>query len=201
MTALAKRVAIYARVSTKDQDPENQLLELRELAARRGWTVTGEYVDHGVSGAKDRRPQLDAMVDVVRRRKADIVLVWALDRLGRSLRHLVDLAGVFEVLEVDLVCLNQPIDTTTPAGRLTFAVLGACAQFEREMIRDRVKAGLANARAKGRKLGRPRASVDLAHARARLAAGASLRAVAREVDVAPSTLAKLLAETPAAVAS
>jgi DNA invertase Pin-like site-specific DNA recombinase len=188
------RVAIYARVSTAEQDTSNQLRELRALVKRRkGWVAGGEYVDQGVSGAKDRRPALDRLVADARRRKVDVILVWALDRLGRSLRHLVLLADELGHLGVDLVCLTQPIDTTTPTGRFTFSVLAAVAEFERELIRERVLAGLARARASGAKLGRPRAQLDLARARQLLARGLSQRAVARQLGAAQATLRRQLA--------
>lgn len=156
-----KRVAIYARVSTKDQDPENQLCELRDYAGRRGWEVQGEFVDHGVSGAKDRRPALDELMTAAKQRKVDVVLVWSLDRLGRSLRHLVMTADQFGTWAVDLVAYTQPIDTTTPAGKLTFTVLAAVAEFERELIRERIHAGLRRARAEGKRIGRPPAEINL----------------------------------------
>jgi DNA invertase Pin-like site-specific DNA recombinase len=192
----AKRVAIYARVSTTEQDPEVQLLQLHEEVTRRGWTLAGEYVDHGVSGAKDRRPKLDAMLEDVRLRRVDIVLVWALDRLGRSLRHLVGLVEDLGAIGVDLICHTQPIDTTTPTGRFTFAILGAVAEFEREMIRGRVRAGLAKARAKGVKLGRRPKDIDVTQVRARIAAGESRRAVARDLGISHATVGRALAAVP-----
>ena len=149
------RAALYARVSTTDQTPDNQLVALRCFAEARGWTVT-EFVDHGISGAKDRRPALDALLTAVRTRKVDVVACIKLDRLARSTRHLVTLAGDLEALGVDLVVLDQSIDTTTPSGRLLFHVLAAIAEFERDLIRDRVVAGLRRAKAQGRHLGRPR---------------------------------------------
>src|SRR5262245_44796716 len=149
------RAALYARVSTTDQTPENQLVALRAFAAARGWRAT-EFVDHGVSGAKDRRPALDALLAAVRARRVDLVLCVRLDRLARSTRQLVTLAGDFEALGVDLVVIDQAIDTTTPSGRLLFHVLAAIAEFERDLIRDRVVAGLQRAKAHGVRLGRPR---------------------------------------------
>ncbi len=131
------------------------LVALRAFASARGWAAT-EFVDHGVSGAKERRPQLDAMLVDVRRRKFDLVLVTKLDRLARRTLHLVTLAGELEAIGVDLVVLDQAIDTTTPSGRLLFDMLAAIAEFERDLIRDRVIAGLRRARAQGRRLGRPR---------------------------------------------
>lgn len=189
----ATRVAVYARVSTHDQDAEVQLRELRTYVKRRGWTLAGEFVDEGVSGAKDRRPALDRMMVAVRQRRIDVVTVWALDRLGRSLRHLVVTMDEFASLGVDLTCYSQPIDTTSPAGRLTFAVLGAVAEFEREMIRERVRAGLAKAKDSGKRLGRPAKPLDLDRARELLAGGTSFRGAARALSVHPNTLRRALA--------
>jgi len=189
----AKRAALYARVSTADQEPGNQVDELREYAARRGWVVHDVYVDRGVSGAKDRRPQLDALLEDARRRRIDVVLVWALDRLGRSLPHLVRTAEQLEAWGVDLVALTQPIDTTSPAGRLTFAVLGAVAQFERELLRERVAAGLRRARREGKRIGRPPVRVDVDRARELLAGGASVSATARALSVSRRGLRRALA--------
>lgn len=159
------RVALYARVSTRDQHPDAQLAPLREYAARRGAEAV-EFVDHGVSGRKDRRPGLDALLQAARSREVDAIAVVKLDRLARSVRHLTELAAELEALGVDLVVLDQGIDTSTPAGRLMFNVLGAIGEFEADLIRDRVVAGLAAARRRGSKLGRPRALTD--HQRDRL---------------------------------
>jgi DNA invertase Pin-like site-specific DNA recombinase len=156
------KVALYARVSTKDkgQDPEMQLTELREFAAKRGWQVAGEFVDVGVSGSKDSRPQLDAMMRLAKTRKVDVIAVWKLDRFGRSLRHLVDALAELNAVGCAFVALRDNLDLSTPAGKLMFHVIGAMAEFERELIRERVKAGLAHARSKGQKLGRPRVRRD-----------------------------------------
>jgi DNA invertase Pin-like site-specific DNA recombinase len=151
------RVAIYARVSTLDQEPENQLKELRDYTSARGWVGT-EFVDQGVSGAKDRRPSLDRLVADARRRKFDAVIVWRLDRLGRNLRHLVNLIEELTSLGVAFISLGEAIDTTTPAGRLQLHILAALAEFERARISERVRAGLARVRAQGKRLGRPRVS-------------------------------------------
>ena len=150
--------ALYARVSTRDkgQDPEMQLTELREFAAKRGWQLAGEFVDVGVSGSKDSRPQLDAMMRLAQSRKLDVIAVWKLDRFGRSLRHLVDSLEELKAVGCTFVSLRDNLDLTTPAGRMMFHVIGAMAEFERELIRERVRAGLAHARSKGKKLGRPR---------------------------------------------
>src|SRR5215510_1809150 len=187
------RAALYARVSTADQTPDNQLVALRSFAEARGWTVTA-FVDHGISGAKDRRPGLDALLAAVRARKVDVVACIKLDRLARSTRHLVTLAGDLEALGVDLVVLDQSIDTTTPSGRLLFHVLAAIAEFERDLIRDRVVAGLRRAKAQGRRLGRPRRQhVDVEEARALVGQGMSLRAVARRLHAHPMAVRRALA--------
>jgi putative DNA-invertase from lambdoid prophage Rac len=152
------RAAIYARVSTLDQEPENQLEELRRYVQARGWTAT-EFVDRGVSGMRESRPALDMLVKDARRRRFDVLVVWRLDRLGRSLRHLILLLEEFNSLGVGFVSLHEGIDATTPAGRLQMHILGAIAEFERERIRERVLAGLQRAKAAGRRLGRPRAEI------------------------------------------
>src|SRR5664279_6441995 len=154
----AMNTALYARVSTssKGQDPEMQLTELREFASKRGWQIVDEFVDIGVSGSKDHRPQLDNMMRLAKMRKVDVIVCWKLDRFGRSLRHLVDALDELQAVGCAFVSLRDNLDLTTPAGRMMFHVIGAMAEFERELIRERVKAGLAHARSKGQKLGRPR---------------------------------------------
>src|SRR6266705_5014484 len=147
------RAAIYARVSTFDQEPENQLQELRRYVQARGWTEK-EYVDRGVSGAKDRRPALDALINDAKRRRFDVLVCWRLDRLGRNLKHLITLLENLQALGVAFVSLAEGIDATTPAGRLQLHVLGAIAEFERGRIVERVRAGLARARSQGKRLGR-----------------------------------------------
>jgi DNA invertase Pin-like site-specific DNA recombinase len=186
-----RRAAIYARVSTTEQTPENQLLALRAFAAARGWTCT-EFTDVGQSGAKERRPALDALLVAVRRRQVDIVCCVKLDRLARSVHHLVAMTREFQALGVDLVVLDQAIDTTTPAGRLLFHVLAAISEFERSLIVDRVKAGLQRARAAGIRIGRPKRLIDAARARRLLAEGKSLRSVAKKLGVGTSTLSARL---------
>jgi DNA invertase Pin-like site-specific DNA recombinase len=153
--AATTRAALYVRVSTTDQQTLNQLLELRRYVEARGWTIYKEYVDHGVSGAKDRRPALDAMLTDVRRRRADAVVVWSLDRLGRSLKGLVVLLADLEAMGVGVVSVKEGLDFTTPTGRLQAGLLALIAEFERSRIQERVKAGLARARAQGKRLGRP----------------------------------------------
>jgi DNA invertase Pin-like site-specific DNA recombinase len=136
------------RVSTTDQHTEPQETELREYCQHRGWQHH-VYRDAGQSGAKDNRPALAELMKDVRRRRVDVIVVWALDRLARSLKHLLTIAGECKALGMDIVCLRQNIDTTLPAGRLTFQVLGAVAEFEREMLRERVKAGMQQVRRSG----------------------------------------------------
>src|SRR6202140_4363932 len=152
------KTAIYARVSTFDQEPENQLQELRRYAEARGWTAV-EYVDRGVSGAKDRRPALNQVLADAKRRRFDVVICWRLDRLGRNLKHLITLLDDLQALGVAFVSLAEGIDATTPAGRLQMQILGAIAEFERGRVVERVRAGLARARAQGQRLGRPRRRV------------------------------------------
>ena len=176
--------AIYARVSTLDQEPENQLADLRRYVAARGWTGT-EYVDHGVSGAKERRPSLDRLIRDAKRRGFDVLVCWRLDRLGRNLRHLVTLLDELHEVGVSFVSLGEGIDCTTPAGRLQLHVLAALAEFERARIAERVKAGLARARKQGTRLGRPRKVIP--EAVVRPVRGLSVREAAKRLGVSPST--------------
>lgn len=150
------RAAIYLRVSTLDQTTANQAHDVRQFVTARGWSAV-EYADEGVSGAKERRPALDALLADARRRKFDVVVTWRLDRLGRNLRHLVNLIDELQALGVGFVSLGEGIDATTSAGRLQLAMVGAFAQFERERIGERVRASLARLKAEGKRLGRPRA--------------------------------------------
>ncbi len=155
-------MALYARVSTSNghQDPEMQLRELREYAGRRGWEIAGEYIDHGVSGSKESRPELNRLMTDAHRRRFDAVLVWKIDRFGRSLKHLVNALADLGAYGVAFVSLRDNLDLSTPSGRLMFQIIGAMAEFERALIQERVKAGLRNAQAKGKRLGRPRRVVD-----------------------------------------
>jgi DNA invertase Pin-like site-specific DNA recombinase len=155
------RAALYARVSTHNgQNPEMQLAELRAYCQRRGWLTAGEYIDVGISGSRERRPELDRLLADCRRRSADAVVVYRYDRFARSLRQLVNALEEFRSLGIEFVSLHEGVDTSTPNGRLVFGIFASIAEFERELIRDRVRSGLANARAKGQRLGRPRVSVD-----------------------------------------
>src|SRR5438309_10758320 len=175
----ASRVAIYARVSTVNhgQDAGLQTRELRQFAEARGWTIASEYVDSGVSGAKDSRPELNRLMADAKRRRFDVVLVWKLDRFGRSLRHLVNALAEFESLNIAFVSLSDNLDLSTASGRLMFNIIGAMAEFERELIRERVKAGMRNARAKGARIGRPRVAGDAARIAALRASGLSWRTI------------------------
>lgn len=154
------RAALYARVSTADQTTDNQLHELRRYADARGWTVV-EFTDT-ISGAKDRRPALDRLIEDARRRRVDVLVCWRLDRLGRNLKHLITLLDELSALGVAFVSLAEGIDATTPAGKLQMHILGAIAEFERARIAERVKAGLARAKRNGQRLGRPRRRIGQA---------------------------------------
>jgi DNA invertase Pin-like site-specific DNA recombinase len=153
-----RQVAIYARVSTGSQTTENQLRELRQVAERHGWTVAAEFVDNGISGAKGReaRPGLDQLLQAVARREIDMVMAWSVDRLGRSLQDLLGLLGELHGKRVDLYLHQQGLDTSTPAGKALFQMMGVFAEFERAMIQERVRSGLERAKAQGKRLGRPR---------------------------------------------
>src|SRR5688572_23417035 len=185
------KAAIYARVSTVDQEPENQLQELRRYLQARGWTGV-EYVDRGISGAKDRRPSLDSLVKDAKRRRFDVLVCWRLDRLGRNLRHLILLLDELHAVGVAFVSLSEGIDATTPAGRLQLHVLGAIAEFERARIAERVKAGLVRARAQGRKLGRPERHVP--EERLATVRGLSVREAAAKLGVSPATAHRWLSQ-------
>ena len=173
------RVALYARVSTSNghQDPEMQLRELREYAERRGWQVAGEYTDHGISGSKESRPELNRLMTDAHRRRFDAILVWKIDRFGRSLKHLVNALADLGAYGVAFISLRDNLDLSTPSGRLMFQIIGAMAEFERALIQERVRAGLRNAQAKGKLLGRPRRTVDASKIAALRASGASWRAI------------------------
>jgi len=188
------KAAIYARVSTLDkgQDTEVQLRDLRSYAQARGWIIAGEYIDKGQSGAKDRRPALDRMLKDVRKRKVDLVLCWRLDRLGRSLKHLILTLDELQSVGVGFVSYNENLDLTTSTGRLMFQLLGAFAEFERNLIKERVKAGLANAKAKGAKLGRPSPEFDEAELLRLRGNGVTIRGIAEKLNLRKSFVHKTL---------
>lgn len=188
----SKTVAIYARVSTVDQHCDLQLVDLRRYASER-FCRYYEYVDAGVSGAQRRRPQLDELMKGARQRLFDVVLVWKFDRFARSLKHLIDTLEEFGALGIDFVSYTESIDTTTPTGQLLFSVVGAVAQFERDLIVERVRAGMARARAVGKHVGRPRASIDRVRIKDLRNRGMSLRAIATTIGVPISRVRRGLA--------
>ena len=198
--AKALRAAIYLRVSTNDQTTDNQQRELEAAAAARSWTIVATYADQGISGSKgrDKRPQLDLMLKDAVRRRFDVVMCWAVDRMGRSLADLVSTLQELHGAKVDLFLHQQAIDTTTPGGKAMFGMLGVFAEFERSMIQARVNAGLARARAAGVKFGRPKIKKEVEVAiRARLAAGDGILKVAKGLKVGASTVQRVKAETAA----
>ena len=192
-----KRAAIYVRVSTDKQTIDNQVAALRQIAERRGWEVVDQYSDAGISGAKGRdgRPGLDQMLKDASKRKFDVIMAWAIDRLGRSL---IDLLGTIQTLEacgVDLYLDQQSIDTTTPAGKLMFQVCGAFGEFERSMIRQRINAGLKRAVAQGKQLGRPKVDPAIEkRIQAQLRLGKGMRKIARELGVGTGTVQRVREE-------
>jgi DNA invertase Pin-like site-specific DNA recombinase len=187
------RVGLYARVSTlHGQHPEMQLSELREYASRRGWKVVGEYTDEGTSGSKESRPELNRLMADVHSRKFEVILVWKIDRFGRSLRHLVNALADLDSYGVAFVSLRDNLDLSTPSGRLMFQVIGAMSEFERALIQERVRAGLKNAVAHGKRLGRPRTLVDAARIVALRSAGASWRQVSEQMGIGVGTAVRAL---------
>jgi DNA invertase Pin-like site-specific DNA recombinase len=196
------RAALYARVSTlKGQNPEMQLLELREYSARRGWGIVAEYIDQGVCGAQESRPELNRLMSDAHQRRFDIVLCWKIDRFGRSLKHLVNALADLDAVSVAFVSLRDNLDLSTPSGRLMFQIIGAMAEFERALIQERVKAGLRNARQKGKTLGRPRRIVDAVRISALRAQGASWRTISDRLGVGLATLYRASARATNASAS
>ena len=191
---MSKRVAFYLRVSTGEQTTENQRRELEQVAKRSGWQVVEVYEDAGISGAngREKRPAFDKLLKDASRREFDLVAAWSVDRLGRSLQHLVAFLGELHALKIDLYLHQQGIDTTTPAGKAMFQMMGVFAEFERAMIQERVKSGLARARASGQRLGRPPVA---ARKRAEVLKlrrdGQSVRAIARTLKLAPGTVQRI----------
>lgn len=195
--AMTKRVAIYSRVSTDGQTTDNQTRELREVAERHGWLVVSEYIDHGISGAKgrDKRPQFDALIKGAVRREFDVIMAWSVDRLGRSLQDLVAFLGEVHAKGVDLYLHQQGIDTTTPAGKALFQMMGVFAEFERSMIQERVKAGLSRAKAQGKTLGRPKTAPEVERRiLAARADGMGIQRIAKQEGVGVSVVQRVLKE-------
>ncbi|HXM93109.1 MAG TPA: recombinase family protein [Candidatus Dormibacteraeota bacterium] len=192
------KVAIYARVSTLNngQSPEMQLHELREYCQRRGWELAGEYVDVGISGAKDRRPELDKLMEDAHRRRFDVVVVWRFDRFARSVSHLLRALETFKAQGIEFVSYSEQLDTSTPAGKLVFTVLGAVAELERSLIVERVKAGLRNARAKGKQIGRPKVNADAAQIATLRKAGRSWSEICKETGLTKGTAQRSVYSLP-----
>jgi DNA invertase Pin-like site-specific DNA recombinase len=191
------RVALYARVSTtRDQDPQLQLDELRQVSQQRGWRVVGEFVDRGFSGATDSRPELDRLMQLARTGKLDAVCVWRFDRFARSTRHLLSALEEFRSWNIDFISLRDSIDTSTPTGKFTFAIIAAVGELERELIRERTVAGIEAARRRGSRPGRPHVLFDVGRARELQAKGASIRAISKTLGVAAATVHRGLRGVP-----
>lgn len=193
-----KRVAFYVRSSLVRQEHSTaaQLDMLRQVAHQRGWMVVGEYADVGQSGAKDRRPQLDLLLKQVHRGGIDIVACFKFDRFARSVRHLVIALDDFRARGIDFVSVSDSIDTSTPTGRFAFSLIAAVAELEREIIRERTRCGLAAARRRGARIGRPRVRIDVHEAQRLLEGGLSVRKTARKLGCGASTLARALRAVP-----
>ena len=192
---MAKRVAIYARVSTDGQSVANQLQDLEAVARKEGWEVVERFVDHGISGAKGRegRPAFDRLCKGVVRREFDLVAAWSVDRLGRSLQHLVTFLNELHEKKTDLYLHKQGIDTTTAAGKMLYQMLGVFSEFERSMIVERVKAGLKRAKAEGKVFGRPRVGPAVEAKVLNLRkAGVGLRAIGRQVGIGNSAIQRII---------
>jgi len=191
----SKTVALYARVSTMDQSCAMQLDDLRRYAKQR-FGRCYEFVDEGVSGTQRRRPQLDALMKNAGKRRFDVVLVWKFDRFARSVKHLVDSLDEFKALGIDFVSYTEGVDTTTPTGQLLFHIVGAVAQFERDLIAERVRAGIAHARALGKRIGRPRAEINVERVSGLRRQGRSLRQIAQALNVPVSRVRRALTGEP-----
>ncbi len=190
-----KRIAIYARVSTTDQSTESQLLDLRRYVSERGWNIFKEYVDEGISGTKDSRPALNDLMNDAKKRRFDVVLVWRFDRFARSTKHLILALEEFKNLGVDFVSFQENIDTSSPLGSAIFTIISAVAQLERDIIAERVKAGLRRAKENGKKLGRPRAEVSKGEIYRLHSHGLSLRKIATQLNISKSTVARYLTQS------
>lgn len=187
---MKKQVALYARVSTSNnnQNPENQLLDLRKFVEHRGFEIYKEYVDHGISGAKDNRPALNELMNDARKRRFDVLAVWKFDRFGRSTKHLIQSLELFRSLKIDFISFQENVDTSTPMGKLVFEVMAALAEFERSLIRERVLSGLRRAKAKGKKLGRPKAKINILEAKKLKTEGLSLSKIGKRLGVSKAYL-------------
>jgi len=186
------RVALYARVSTTEQSTDSQLLDLRRYVRERGWDIFREYVDEGISGSKDSRPALNDLMNDAKKRRFDVVLVWRFDRFARSTKHLILALEEFKNLGIDFVSYQENIDTSSPLGSAIFTIISAVAQLERDIIAERVKAGLRRARDNGKKLGRPNTLIDLSEVHRLRANGLSHRAIAKSLGVSHTTVGRIL---------
>jgi DNA invertase Pin-like site-specific DNA recombinase len=187
------RVALYGRISTTNhgQDIGLQTRELRQFAEARGWQIVSEYLDEGISGAKDSRPELNRLIADAHKRRFDVVCVWRFDRFARSVSHLLRALETFKALGIDFVSYSEQMDTSTPAGKMVFTVLGAVAELERSLIVERVRAGLRNARSKGKRLGRPRIAVDGARIARLRSQGLSWAKIAAQLGIGEGTVYRL----------
>lgn len=197
MATKIRKVGIYARVSTDQQTTENQLRELREVAGRNGWVITKEYIDHGISGAKgrDKRPAFDALLKDAVRKEFDVIAAWSVDRLGRSLLDLLGFLDDIHAKGIGLYLHQQGVDTTTPGGKALFQMVGVFAEFERAMIQERVKAGLARAREQGKVLGRPPVGQKIeAQILALRGTGVGMLKIAKTLGVGTGTVQRVVRE-------
>ncbi len=183
-----KKVGVYVRVSTKDQDVELQLVELRKYVADRGWAIYKEYVDIGQSGAKDSRPQLNQLMLDAKRRRFNIVAVWKFDRFARSVRHLVNSLYEFKELNIDFISLTEGVDTSTSTGRAMFGIIGVMAELERDLIRERVQAGMKRAKARGKAIGRPKAYLDVDEVKRLIEKGHNVSQISKILNVSRASI-------------
>jgi len=195
-TPHSTRVAIYARVSTTEQSTDSQLLDLRRYVRERGWNIFREYVDEGISGTKDSRPALNELMNDAKKRRLDVVLVWRFDRFARSTKHLILALEEFKNLGIDFVSYQENIDTSSPLGSAIFTIISAVAQLERDIIAERVRAGLRRARENGKKLGRPRVDVDVTRISVLRARGHSWAEVSRELGIGKGTAQRAFSSLP-----
>jgi len=189
------RVALYARVSTADQSTDSQLLDLRRYVSERSWDIFNEFVDEGISGTKDSRPALNELMNDAKKRRFDVVLVWRFDRFARSTKHLILALEEFKNLGIDFVSYQENIDTSSPLGSAIFTIISAVAQLERDIIAERVKAGLRRAKENGKRLGRPRVGVDPKRISTLRSRGLSLRSIAQKTGISRTTVSEILRQT------
>jgi len=187
------RVAVYARVSTSDQSTDSQLLDLRRYLFERGWKLFNEYCDNGISGTKSSRPALNQLMNDAKKRRFDVVLVWRFDRFARSTKHLILALEEFRNLGIDFVSYQENIDTRSPLGSAIFTIISAVAQLERDIIAERVKAGLRQAKERGKRIGRPEISVDEGEILRLRAGGHSLREIAVQMGISHTKVAQIIA--------